>query len=82
MIVKSIVIIFALIAPFLFPWPLTVALALIAAYFFPPVVLVIGALTELLYGSGSIPYVFLGSLVAFFMMAGVRRIVKARIMGA
>lgn len=82
MILKSVVIVFALVAPFLFPWPLTVLLSLAAGYFFPPVLLVIGALTELVYGSGSIPYVFLGSLVAFFMMAGVRRIVKARIMGA
>lgn len=79
--IRALVIIFALIAPFLFPWPFTVVLALSASYFFPPIALVVGAIAELMYGTGPVPYVFIGSGIAFLVMAGVRRFVKARIIG-
>ncbi|HWH06967.1 MAG TPA: hypothetical protein VNU47_00335 [Candidatus Paceibacterota bacterium] len=79
---KVIVVVLALLAPFLFPWQLTLLLALIASYFVPGVALVVGALMEALYGTFGIPYALILGVLGFIGALFVQRFVKARIMGA
>ncbi|HYE23072.1 MAG TPA: hypothetical protein VEA92_01305 [Candidatus Paceibacterota bacterium] len=80
--VRAILIILAMVAPFTMPWAYAVLLGLIASYFFPPTALVMGTLFEVLYGQGTVPYAFFIGAVIFTLMLGVRRFVKTRIMDA
>lgn len=80
--IRVVLTILALIAPFVFPWPLTAVLALLASYFLPPVALLVGALMEFLYGVGGVPYALIAGLLGSLFMYGVQKLVKARIMGA
>lgn len=80
--IRIIVIACALIAPFFFPWPLTVVLALVASYFFPPLSFLVGALMEFLYGVGGMPWAFILGVLGSIFMYFVRKFVRARIMGA
>ena len=70
----------AFLSLFVFPWPLTVALTFVASLYIPPLALLMGALAEILYGTGGMPYALIvgvvGSVVAYF----VRRLIKTRIM--
>lgn len=75
-------IILPLISVFFFPWQLTALLAVVAAAFFPPILLITGVLFELLYGVSGIPYALIIGLVAFLIARFVRFFVKARIIEA
>jgi len=79
---KFVFAVFAILAPFLMPWPYAVALAVAAASFMPPVALIVGILFEVLYGTGAVPYAFIIGIAATALMYGVRSFVKARIIGA
>jgi len=71
----------ALIAPFFFPWQLSVLLSIAASFFFPPAAILSGVLLDALYsGAHGFPYFTpLGvviSVVAYF----VQQFMKTRIM--
>lgn len=80
--IRIVFIVLALLSPFLFPWQLTVALTLVAAYFVPGMALVVGALMEALYGTFGVPYALIWGVLGFIVAIIVQRLVKARIMGA
>lgn len=72
----------AFLSPLLFPFPLTVLLALVASLFFPPAGLLIGALVDALYYvPGSLPLGLIWGAVLTFVAFFVRRFMKARIIG-
>ena len=80
--VRIALVILSLVAPFTVPWPYAVVLGLAASYFVPAIALVIGAVFEVMYGTGSMPYAFIAGIAVFVLMFGVRRFVKTRIMDA
>jgi hypothetical protein len=80
--IRIALIVLALVAPFLMPWQYAAVLALAASFYMPPVALIVGAVSEALYGTGTVPYAFLVGLVGMLFMYGVRRFVEARIMSA
>lgn len=68
-----------------FPWPLTVAFAVIASLFVPPVILLAGVLMDILYyvpGAYPVPLYTILGLVGFIIAEIVHSFMKARIMGA
>ena len=70
-----------LLAPFFFPWPYVLVLAVVVGYFFPPITLVVGALLDTLYfGGKGIPYFTLLGAAAMLILFFVQQFVKARIM--
>ncbi|MCI0597608.1 hypothetical protein L0Y34_00825 [Candidatus Parcubacteria bacterium] len=83
--IKTILIVAALLSVFWFPYPMTLILSFAASFFFPPVAFVVGLLSDLVYfvpGAYPVPLgVSLGlglSLLAFVM----RNVVRTRIMAA
>lgn len=79
---RVLLVLLSLLAPFFVPWPFALLLGLIASYFVPPLAVVLGVLFEVLYGAGGIPYAALIGAVSCAILYGVRHIVKARIMDA
>lgn len=80
--IRIVLTILALLSPFWFPYPYTLFLSLVASTFFVPAGLLVGFLTELLYGPAlfsAIPTAtLLGagiSVIGFF----VHRFIEARI---
>ena len=70
----------ALVAPFFFPWPFALGVGILAAVFFPPIVILTGTLIDVLYFSTKvIPYFtilgFVLSLISYF----VHQFIKTRI---
>jgi len=82
MLLRTVLVLLSLLAPFFVPWPFAVVLGLIASYFVPPVAVVLGVMFEVLYGVGGVPYAALAGAIACALLYGVRRFVKARIMEA
>lgn len=80
--IKAVLIALPLISTFVFPWQLTAILAVVAAAFFPPILLIVGVLCELLYGVSGMPHALLFGLVGFLIARFVRFFVKARIIEA
>lgn len=76
-------IVLALIAPFVFPWPLALILGFIAAVFIPFLAPLLGVLVDSVYwtpGTG-LPYATMIGLVGFLIASVVHRFMKTRIMG-
>lgn len=78
---KAAVVLLALVSPLLFPWQFGIPLGLAAGFVYPPLVLFIGFLSDILYYPGHGPYmgVILGVL-GFALVSGVRYVVRTRIM--
>lgn len=73
----------ALLGPFLFPWPLTAALAVLAAVYFPIAPLAVGLLTDALYyahGAAALPWWSVLGLIATLVAYSVRSFFEASIM--
>ena len=78
----------SLLAPFFFPWPFALGLGVLAALFFPSVVIGTGALLDILYfdgtgglfGHGGIPYFTIIGCVLAGVAYFVQQFVKTRIM--
>jgi hypothetical protein len=80
-ILAGILIVATLISVFVFPWPLTVVLALAAGLFWPPFTIIIGGLYDLVYApSFGFPWWFAGSIVAAVVLHFVQQFLKTRIM--
>lgn len=74
----------AALSLFLFPWPVSLALMLLASLLFPPAGPLLGVLGDVLYfmpGSAPAPYFLLWGLVCFGIALLVQRFVKTRIIG-
>lgn len=73
--------ILAVLSVFFFPWPCTVAIALVGGYFFPPIALIAGVLLDVVYSTGhTIPYFSIFGILATFILFFVQQFVKTRIM--
>ncbi|MGH7175314.1 MAG: hypothetical protein ACREGR_03080 [Minisyncoccia bacterium] len=73
----------ALLAPFIFPWPLAALLTLAAAFFFPLAPLAVGALAEALYyahGAYSFPLFLTLGVFTTLLALFVHRFVETSIM--
>lgn len=79
--IRIAIIFLALVAPFVLPWGLALAIGCIAAIFFPPVAIILGTLFEVLYGYGSIPYAFLTGIGVFAVSYWIRSFLQTRVMG-
>lgn len=82
--IRIVFIFFAFLSPFFFPFPATLILAFCASIFLPPVGILVGLLTDVLYYTpavSTLPIATLAgagiSVIAFF----VRRFLKTRIIG-
>ena len=72
----------ALVSPFLFPWPVTVALVFIIALLVPPISFFAGLLTDAAYyasGNGALPLATLLGALGFIVAVFVHRFIKTRI---
>jgi len=78
--VRTILIVLALITPFVMPWQFALIVGVAASYFVPPLALVLGVLFEVLYGAGGFPTALVAGIIICALMFGVRHFVKARIM--
>lgn len=82
--IRILLTVIALIAPFLFPYPFTLVLSFAGALAFPVVGLLVGALVDLLYyvpHPGIYPLATFTGVFIFVAAFFVRRFVKARIIG-
>ncbi len=87
-ILNTLFIVLAFLAPFFFPWPAALALGILASLFFPPAVILTGALIDILYFNGiagifrhgSFPYFTIIGIVIAFVAYFVQQFVKTRIM--
>lgn len=81
MSIRAGIVILAFFSPFLFPSVITFVLGFAAALVFPPIAILIGMLTDLLYEpSGYWPLASVIGLVFCLLAIIVRSFVKARIM--
>ncbi len=74
----------ALLSPFLFPYPATLAFSFAASVFLPPVGLLAGLLTDVLYytpGASGWPIAVIAGLFISIIGFFVRRFLKTRIIG-
>ncbi|MGB4076468.1 MAG: hypothetical protein WBK28_02070 [Minisyncoccia bacterium] len=81
--IRFVTIAFALLSPFLFPFPLTVVLGFGAALFFPPTALFAGVLTDFLYltpGASFAPYGTLTGVAVSVLALFLRRFAKERLL--
>lgn len=79
---RVISIIAALAAPFMFPAPLMVFLAAVAAFFSPFIAVSVGILVDLLYRApGEFPYGLIVGALGTVVALLVRRFVETRIIG-
>lgn len=75
------ILVLAAVSPFFFPYPLTILLALAAAFVFPPSVIALGILIDLLYHPvGYWPIASMIGVALCLLAFGVRYFVKTRIM--
>ncbi|HEX2792660.1 MAG TPA: hypothetical protein VHO23_03015 [Candidatus Paceibacterota bacterium] len=74
----------AVIAPFLFPWPLALVLAFAGAAFVPLLAPLLGILVDSVYWipGATFPYATLLGLIGFPAALAVHRFMKTRIMAA
>ncbi len=82
--IRYVFILAALASVFLFPYPATLFLSFVAGAFFPPMPLITGILVDLYYhvpGAAVLPWGTVWGLVLSLVCVGVRRFVKARIIG-
>lgn len=82
--IRSILSVFALLSPFLFPYPVTIILSAAASVFFPPIGFLAGLVADVLYYTPSASIVPVAALLGLSIsVAGlfVRRFFKARIIG-
>lgn len=82
MIVRGLFILFAFLAPFLFPYPLTLMISMLAGIIFPPVPLLVGLLVDALYYHPALavpPYGTLFGAVASVAALFLGRFIRARI---
>ncbi len=83
--IRIILIAAAFLSPFLFPYPATLILALVASLLLPPVGIMIGLLVDALYytsGASWLPVGILTGAVLTLLGILVRRFVKTRIIGS
>ena len=79
---KYVFILLSVASVFLFPYPLTLVLSVIAGVFFPPMPLITGILVDLYYhvpGAAMLPWGVVWGLVLSLLAVGAHRFVKARI---
>lgn len=72
----------AFLSPFFFPFPATLVLAALASLYLPPIALLVGILTDLLYytpGAATWPIATILGLFISLAALLVRRFLKARI---
>ncbi len=67
----------ALVSPLFFPWPITLTLAVLGSYVFPPTGLITGVIMDLLYAP-TIPHTATAvgltvTILAFFVRSYVKR---------
>lgn len=79
---RILAIVVAFTSPLLFPAPLTFLLIVVASVILPPVGILAGIFTDLLYGTEAlgVPYVTLIGLICSVMGYLVRRFIETRIM--
>ncbi|HEX5774978.1 MAG TPA: hypothetical protein VFY28_03410 [Candidatus Paceibacterota bacterium] len=78
-------ILLSVIAPLMFPWPLSLALLLLAALSFPAIALLGGVLMDVLYfapGAALMPWGILAGIAGFVLATVMHDFMKTRIMGA
>lgn len=83
--VRLALLLLAFFAPFMFPWPLAVALIFLTATGFPILALFGGVLMDVLYfvpGAALLPFGTLLGIVGFLLALFVHDFMKTRIMGA
>lgn len=80
--IRIVLSILPLVSLFVFPWQLTALLAVVASAVFPPILLIVGVLFELLYGVSGIPYALILGTIGFIIARFVRFFVKTRIIEA
>ncbi len=80
--IRALTLLFALSAPFLFPAPISIVFAVIAAFFIPLSALSVGLLHDMLYLSdGQFPMGILLGVLGTLIALLVRRFVETRIIG-
>jgi len=82
LMIRILSIIFAALSLFWFPWPLTIALIILAAAYEPIAATGLGILADVLYfahGSYAFPYMTLIGLIITIAAIFVRKFVEARI---
>ena len=80
--IRIIVVLLALLSPFIFPWPLTLALVALASCFVPLAGILAGVLADAAYyskGAALFPLATLAGIGACCLGLIVHRFVKARI---
>lgn len=81
--IRAILVLAALLSPFLFPYPYTLLLSFIASLYVPPAALLSGIVTDLFYyvPAAGLPLgLIFGALLSVIALF-VRRFIKARIIG-
>lgn len=80
---RFLLIVSAILSPFLFPWQAALLVVAAASFFLPPVALLAGVLTDALYWtSGPFPYATLLGVLLTAVAYLVQHFVRTRIMGA
>ena len=81
---KGVLVVAALLSPFLFPFAVTLVLVAAASIVFPPIALISGIVTDLAYytpGASFLPVASISGLLISVVALFVRRFLKARIIG-
>ncbi len=72
--------ILALLAPFFFPWQFALGVGILAAAFFPPIVILTGTFIDVLYfGTKTFPYFTLLGIIFSLISYFVHQFIKTRI---
>lgn len=82
---RLVLIVLGFLSLFFFPWPFTLVLAFLAAFYVPPLGLLFGVLSDVLYFASGASFYPLGTLlgiVGFLLALVVHDFVKTRIMNA
>jgi hypothetical protein len=77
------IVLLAILAPYIFPWPYTLVLSIVASLFFPPTAIIVGALMDFLYylpHAGSVPIFTIFGVLISTMAYFVHQFLKTRIM--
>jgi len=83
-IFPKVIVVCALLAPFLFPWPFAVALMILAGAYEPLAAVACGLVADALYyahGLSSVPYLTLLGVAVAVISVFVRKFVETRIIG-
>jgi hypothetical protein len=78
--IRAALIFLAILSPFFFPWQVAFGIGIVAAFSFPPIIILNGCLLDLLYFNGAgLPaftfFSFIAAAIAYF----VHQFIKTRI---